>query len=151
MQDFHLAQINIAWAEHALDAPEMQDFVSALDAINALAEQQPGFVWRFQGSYSTEESPWPEDILPNLSVWESVEALLDYVYRTDHVAYLKRKGEWFKKMNGPHLALWWIPAGHTPTLSEAKTKLEHLATHGPSPEAFTLAQRFPEPGVAPCA
>lgn len=151
MSSHVLCQINIAPMHHDLEHPSMKDFVDALDAINALAEAQPGFVWRFKGDDSDETSPWPDTVLPNMSVWKDIDALMTYVYRTDHTEYLKRKKEWFKKMDGPHLALWWAPEGHIPTLAEGKEKLELLKVNGPGPDAFTLGRRFDAPvSVAGC-
>jgi hypothetical protein len=72
----------------------------------------------------------------NLSVWESVEALERYVYQTVHKRFYGRREEWFDKMETPHFVMWWIPAGHVPTLDEAKERLEYLAMHGPSDRAF---------------
>lgn len=148
MQSKHvLCQVNIAHMLYPAEHPEMKDFFDAIEMINALADKAPGFLWRFVEAKSCEPSPWPDDVLPNLSVWRDIESLMDYVYRTDHSLYLRRKGEWFQKMPGPHLALWWAPEGHTPTLAEAKQRLESLEQLGPSPEAFTLARRFAAPSA----
>lgn len=43
--------------------------------------------------------------------------------------------------------LWWVPAGHRPTVTEAENRLLHLRAHGPTPYAFTLRTSFP-PGAA---
>lgn len=140
-----LCQVNLAHLRYPADHEAVKDFFDGLDAINKLAEEQPGFVWRYQGAYTTENSPWPDDVLPNMSVWQDIETLLDFIYRTAHAHYLVRKKEWFHKMDGPHLALWWAPEGYIPTLAEGKEKLAVLAAKGPSPEAFTLAKRFDPP------
>jgi len=81
----------------------------------------------------------------NMSVWESLEALRDYVYRSDHTKVLTRRREWFEKLDRPHLALWWIAAGTLPTVEEAKRRLQILAERGPSADAFTFRDRFPAP------
>ena len=72
----------------------------------------------------------------NLSVWENVEALERFVYQTVHKRFYGRRPEWFDKMDTPHFVMWWIPAGHLPSLEEAKERLEHLTAHGPSDHAF---------------
>ena len=134
-----------------LDDPRMAGFVARLDAVNAVADASPGFVWRLQDddgdatSFRVFDDP---ELIVNLSVWASVEALTAYVFAGDHRAVLRRRKEWFVRMERPHLALWWIPAGHEPTLPEAQARLEHLARYGPTPEAFTFRAVFAAPAVA---
>jgi hypothetical protein len=125
--------------------------MAALDEINALAAASPGFVWRFQteDGNATAVRPFDDDsILINMSVWESVEALADYVYRSDHTSYLTRRREWFERSNDVYVVLWWVPAGHRPTVGEAIERLEHLREHGPSVEAFTFRRVFTPDGTA---
>lgn len=144
--DYHLAQLNIGRLVAPLDAPEIADFVAALDEINALADAAPGFVWRFQTASgdATAVRPYDDDrIIINFSVWESLSALHAYVYRSGHAEVLARRREWFARMAEAFLVLWWVPAGHRPTPEEAVARLEHLRRHGPTPEAFTFKQHFP--------
>lgn len=145
----HLAQVNIALPREPIDSPLLADFVAALDPINRIAEQSPGFVWRLK----TEEGDatgvgWPADdrILVNMSVWESLEALGDYVYRSGHVEIMRQRRKWFEAME-LYMALWWIPRGHLPTVGEADERLRHLVEHGPTPLAFSFRQSFPPPGA----
>ena len=141
----HLAQINIARMVAPLDSPVMHDFVANLDRINALAEGAPGYFWRLKGdgNDATSLRPYEDDrIIVNMSVWESIEALHQYVYYSGHVEIFRRRSEWFEKMTAPATVLWWIPAGHIPTVAEAKLKLESLEKHGATPLAFTFKQRF---------
>ncbi|GAA4650322.1 DUF3291 domain-containing protein [Kistimonas scapharcae] len=147
---YHLAQINIATAKAPLDSPAMKGFVDQLDAINALADNSPGFVWRLQtddGDATALQVFDDERIIVNISVWESLDTLKTYVYAGDHLTVLKNKKSWFEKMAGPSLALWWIPEGHIPSIADAKAALETLKTKGPSPEAFTFATPFPAPST----
>jgi hypothetical protein len=142
---WQLAQINIARMRAPLDDPTMVGFVSRLDAINALAEASPGFVWRFQGEAgnATYLRPYDDDrIIINMSVWESVDALRAYVYQADHAAVMRQRKDWFEKFDGPYLALWWVPFGHRPGIDEAKVRLDHLRLHGPSAWAFTVRETF---------
>jgi len=142
---FHLAQVNIAQARAPMDSPVMAGFANALDEINALAEQSRGFVWRLKtaAGNATEIRAYDDPrIVFNLSVWESVEALKEYVYRSMHRSFFARRAEWFDKMAGTHLALWWIPAGAIPEVADAKARLEHLSQHGESPRAFTFRRLF---------
>ena len=126
---FHIAQVNIARMRAPLEDPLMADFVAQLDPVNALADASPGFVWRFQteGGNATSVRPLPDPlILFNMSVWESVEALQAYVYRSNHASALRDRKRWFEKSTGPVAALWWIPAGEVPTVEDGKTRLAHL-------------------------
>ncbi|GAA2085925.1 DUF3291 domain-containing protein [Kitasatospora saccharophila] len=139
----HLAQVNVGRTVAALDSPELAGFVGQLAEINALAERSPGFVWRMvdeAGADATGLRPDRDDDLlqVNCSVWESVEALRAYVYRSDHLRVLARRREWFHRPTEAHQAMWWVPAGHRPTLDEAMSRLATLRTHGPGPDAFTF-------------
>ena len=148
MAEHHIAQINVARVRAPIDSPELAEFVAALEPVNALADGTPGFVWRLQteDGDATAIRPFDDDtILVNMSVWESVEALDAFVYRSDHRDYLRRRREWFERVEGPVVALWWVEAGDIPTVAEAKERLEVLDNRGPTPEAFTFRSRFPAP------
>ncbi len=145
---YHLAEVNIGRILAPLDDPIMAGFVARLDEINALADGSPGFVWRLQGDSgnATYLRPYDDDrILFNLSVWESVQHLRDFTYRSQHSELVKQRKDWFSKFDGLYYALWWVPAGHIPTVEEAKTRLEHLRTHGDSAFAFSFKRAFPQP------
>ncbi len=147
-QSFHLAQVNIARMLAPLDNPLMAGFVARLDEINALADGSPGFVWRLQtadGNATTLRPYDDERILFNLSVWATLDDLRQYVYRSAHAQLIGRRRDWFNKFDQAYLALWWVPAGHIPTLGEARQRLEHLQKHGETPEAFSFKQNFAAP------
>lgn len=146
MKRFQLAQVNIGRVRASLEDESMQGFVSRLDEINALAEASPGFVWRLKSDVGPSSYLRPYDderILVNMSVWESVEALKNYTYRTVHAELLRDRKSWFEKFEGAFLALWWVPEGHIPSVDEAKKRLEHLEAHGPSQFAFTFKTVMP--------
>ena len=147
MAAFHLAQLNIARMKHALDDPEMKDFVDNLDRINALAEQAPGFVWRLQteDGDATSVDFYGPDVLINMSVWADVESLHRYVYRTAHAEVMSRRKQWFDRLRKAYTVLWWIPQGSLPTLQQANEKLQFLRQQGPGPEAFTFKKAYPPP------
>ena len=149
MTVYQLAQLNVARMTYAMESPELADFVDNLDRINALADEAPGFVWRLQleDGDTTDIDLFGSDQLVNMSVWDSIESLHDYVYRTEHTEILSRKKEWFDRLDEAYLVLWWVPEGRLPTLFESKAKLELLRAAGPSAEAFTFKQAFPAPGV----
>lgn len=143
MSSFHIAQINIARALAPIDSPTMADFVARLDELNALAEEAPGFVWRLKaegGMPSSYLQPYDDErIVVNMSVWESVEQLKDYVYKTAHAEVLRARKQWFEEhLANAYLAAWWVPAGHIPGIDEAKKRLAYLDEHGPSQFAFTF-------------
>lgn len=145
---YHLAQINIATVRYPLESIEMKEFVDALEAINALAENSPGFVWRLTGDAdnATEYRPYDDDrIIVNMSVWSDLEALKNYVYNSAHTDYLRRRKEWFSIMREAYTALWWVEVGHTPNIEEAKARLESLRVHGSTAAAFAFREPFPAP------
>lgn len=150
MSNFQLAQINIGTLKAPLDSPQLKDFVDNLDRINALAEGSDGFVWRLkgEGNDATSLRPFGDDVIVNMSVWRDADALRAYVYKSAHVEIMKRRREWFARMTNAFMVLWWVPAGHEPTLAEAAQKLEHLRKHGPSPEAFSFAEAYAAPDAA---
>lgn len=149
--DYHLAQINIGRTHAPLDDPSMQEFVQALAPINALADATPGFVGRLQteaGNATDLQVFDDQTILINMSVWENITDLKAFTYKSQHAQFLRRRKEWFKKFDGAILALWWVPAGHIPTIEEARLRLAHLEQHGETPYAFTFRQTFlPEAAV----
>lgn len=143
---YHLAQFNIARLRAPLDSPVLAGFVDQLDAVNAIGDASPGFVWRLQtddGDATGVRAFDDDSLIVNLTVWESIEALADFAYRSDHKEVLRRRREWFVPMEEAYLALWWVPAGHHPGVEEAENRLRYLREHGPTPEAFTFRDRFP--------
>ena len=149
---YHLAQVNIGRFRAPIDSPAMEGFRNQLDPINALADQSPGFVWRLQteDGNATAIRPYAGDDLMaiNMSVWESLVSLQQFVYKSDHVAPLRDRKQWFEPIDGPILALWWIPEGHIPTVAEAQARLAHLGAHGPTLYAFTFRTPFAAPDDA---
>jgi Domain of unknown function (DUF3291) len=141
---FHIAEVNIALARAPVDSPLLADFNAMLDPINALADSAPGFVWRLQtedGDATGIRAFGDDRIIVNMSVWESIEHLADFVYRSGHVDVMRRRREWFERIR-LYMTLWWVPVAHEPTLAEAEARLEHLRKHGPTPHAFTFKRRF---------
>jgi hypothetical protein len=117
---FHIAQLNVARLRAPLDSPHLTDFVDRLEPINALADRSPGFVWRLQtdDGNATSIRVFDDDMLiVNMSVWESVGALSNFVYRSEHRTVFGRRKEWF----------------------------EALREHGPTADAFTMKTAFPPP------
>ena len=150
MSAWELAQLNVAVMKEPLESPGMADFVANLDRINALAEASPGFVWRLQSEEGNNTSfrPLGETTLVNMSVWNDIESLNHYVYRTAHLEIMRRRDEWFERMREQVLVLWWVPAGHRPGIDEAVARLELLRANGPGADAFTFRKAFPPPDAA---
>jgi len=144
----HLAQLNIGRTVAPLDTPQLADFMAWLDAINAIADTSPGFVWRLQGESGNNTDLKVGDdplFIVNMSVWDSLEALHAFTYRSDHKAVFARRYEWFERADGPSMVLWWVPAGSTPTVDDALARLNLLAERGPTADAFTFKTVFPPP------
>lgn len=148
MTAWHLAQLNVATLRRPIDHPDTAEFADNLDPINAQAEASPGYVWRLQDE-SGNATGFTRDGDPlrilNLSVWESIETLRAFMFSDDHKRFMQRRREWFEPPSGPHLVLWWIPAGQEPTIDEAEARLARLAADGPSREAFTFMPTFGPP------
>jgi hypothetical protein len=147
---WHLAQINIGRMVAPKGDPRVAPFFDALDRINALADTAPGFVWRLQdeAGNATDLRPTADPLLlVNMSVWTDAEALFAFVYRTAHAPEMARRREYFERFEGAYQALWWIPAGHIPTVDEGLSRLWRLDRYGPTAHAFTFKARFPMPGA----
>lgn len=146
MPHYHLAQVNVARMKAPLDHPSMEDFFDYLAPVNALADVTRGFVWRFQteaGDATSLRAYGDDRIIVNFSVWESVEALKNYVYKGSHSDLIWMRHKWFEKMVEFHMALWWVRAGHVPTWAEAEARLESVRQRGDTPYAFTFRTLFP--------
>ena len=148
MKKYHLAQLNIAKAKANLQTNLMYGFTSRIDEINQLAEKQQGFIWRLDTDDSEitgiEEFDNPL-IIVNMSVWDSLESLKKFVYKSNHIELLKQKKQWFNKMDESYMVLWWIEKNHIPSLNEAKIKLDYLRQNGVSEYAFNFAKSFDKP------
>lgn len=146
---YQLAQLNVAQVRAPLDSPPMAEFHDNIARVNAIAEAMPGFVWRWvtpEGDTS-EERVFGPGRLVNVSVWESLQALRDFAYDGTHLEFLRRRREWFQPSDRAYLVLWWVPAGHRPSLEEAAERLAWLEARGPGPQAFTFRESFPPPRV----
>ena len=145
----HLAQLNVGRLRAPMDDPSIDDFRNNLDAVNALAEATPGFVWRLQddSGNATGIKPYGDDLeIVNLTVWTDIGALADFTYKTGHVEFLRRRRDFFEAPTKPILCLWWIEEGTIPAVEDAIARLEHLRAHGPILTAFTFRERFPANG-----
>ncbi|HEY1425264.1 MAG TPA: DUF3291 domain-containing protein [Caulobacteraceae bacterium] len=149
MSGWRLAQINIGRLVAPYGSPPVAEFVAALPQINALADAQAGFVWRLtgEGNDATDIRAFDDPMVAmNMSVWESLEALAGFVYRSQHRDFMRRRREWFEAPGEAYMALWWVPADHRPSPAEGRARLEALRRDGPTPFAFSFRQPFPAPG-----
>ncbi|MEO9496228.1 MAG: DUF3291 domain-containing protein [Vibrio splendidus] len=140
-----LAQLNIALAKYPLDAREIKEFVDNLELVNGIAESSEGFVWRLKdesGDATNIQAFDDPNMIVNMSVWDSVDSLKNFMFRTHHRDFMRRKGDWFHRLPEDTYVLWWIEADHIPTLEEAIERLEHLREIGDSPYAFTFKTNF---------
>lgn len=153
--NYHLAQVNIARMHSNPGTSIMAGLVARIDEMNRLAEQSKGFVWQLLGAEATAEAlrafesyfvPFdPERLFYNLSVWESVEDLRHYVFKTAHAEMLRNKSQWIEHFGRAHLALWWIPAGTIPTIAESAERLRSIFDRGTTAYAFTFKVPHPAP------
>lgn len=148
---YNLAQFNIIKLKDHLDSPIIKEFKDFLAPVNQFAEESPGFVWRLKGENGTSatdiETPYDDKLIfVNLSVWNTYEELKAYSYQTVHNYFLKSKKKWANKMDGHQAVLWWIPAKDTPTVIEAKEKLDLLNQLGSSAKAFSMTQLYSPEG-----
>jgi hypothetical protein len=146
---YHLAQVNIGRLLAPVDDPRIDGFRNALDHINALAEAQPGFVWRLTGEGDNATDIRPDEGDPtlaiNVSIWETPDHLAAFVYRTEHRDFVRRRHEWFVPATQPIFALWWVPAGYRPAVPECMERVWRLRADGPTPSAFDFKHRFEAP------
>jgi hypothetical protein len=143
---YHLAQINIGRLIAPLDDRKIAEFVAQLDPVNALADETPGFIWRLQSSSgNATDIAYNDDpfMIVNMSVWQSIESLREFVYQFNHLKVLRDRAKWFEKMEKPYYCLWWIPTGHIPTVTEGRERLEHYQQHGATPFSFWFSKFFP--------
>lgn len=139
MNHMHLAQINIARLLHPQDDPRVAEFMDNLDAVNAVAERSPGFVWRFKdesGAATDVKLFGDPQVIVNASVWESAQALEQFVFKTVHQKFFAKRRDWFDPDFGPPLALWWIEEGATPAIHNALARWRMLKEKGPTRLAF---------------
>jgi heme-degrading monooxygenase HmoA len=145
---YYIAQFNIARMLAPIDDPIMAEFVAQLAPVNALAEKSPGFVWRLQTDSGDATSIKIYDdnmIIVNLTVWETADALREFVYKNAHYGVLRDRKRWFEKTEGSYYALWWVPAGQLPGPEEGKARLDYLRQYGESAHAFSFKNIFPIP------
>jgi hypothetical protein len=144
----HLAEVNVARLRMSIEDPAMASFVRAIDDVNWLADQSPGFVWRHPadpGPVAFGSIDGEDDLIVTLSIWEDPESLRNFVTRTAHGLFMRQRSRWFVPTPGFTTALWWVVAGARPSIADGIERLEHLRTHGPSPEAFSFVRLFDKP------
>ncbi len=151
MSKYHLAQINIARMKGVnINNPVMKEFVDNLDKVNTIAESSEGFVWRLkdESNNATNFNPYDdEQVIINISVWESIEYLEIFMYKTLHSDFLRRRKEWFQKFGKAYFAMWWIPEGQFPTMQDAVDKLDYLQANGASDLVFDFKNKYPPPRI----
>lgn len=148
---YHLAQYNIIKLLDKLHSPMITEFREFLTPVNEHAERSPGFIWRLKdeggGSATDVETPYEDELIfINMSVWESIEDLEHYIYKTVHSYFLKNRKKWGANMKGYQSVMWWIPEGEVPTVEEAKLKLQNLNKLGPTSSAFSFNEKYDSTG-----
>jgi hypothetical protein len=80
-----------------------------------------------------------------MSVWQSIADLKAFVVAPYHLSIMRRRAEWFEKMEQETMVLWWVKHGYIPLFAEAMERLEYLRASGPSAYAFSFSSPFPAP------
>ena len=147
---YHLAQLNVAHLLEPLDSPLLKEFVDGLEPINALADCSPGFVWRLKDDPSavaaTSYRPFEDEMhIINMSVWEDMDSLKNFAFKSAHTEYVKKRFQWFERMREAYMVVWWVPVGHQPTIAEAMARLKFLRTKGETAKAFSFKKTFAPP------
>jgi hypothetical protein len=153
-EGYQLAQVNIALPVAPVTSPRLAEFMALLEPVNAVADATPGFVWRLQtedGDATSIRAFGDDALIVNMSVWESLEALAEFVFRGFHAEVMRRRREWFALMREPYTVAWWVAEGDRPTIADAEERLACLREHGPTPHAFTMRSAFPPPGGSTAA
>lgn len=149
MNKYQIAEINIARMKGVnINDPIMKEFYDNLDTVNAIAESSEGFIWRLkdESNNATSINPYnDEQVIINISVWESIETLENFMYKTFHSEFLKRRKEWFQTYGKAYTAMWWIPSGQFPSLEEAVDNLDYLQKNGASEKVFDFRKKFAKP------
>jgi hypothetical protein len=152
VDQYHIAQLNISRLSAPLDSPQMKEFVDFLEPVNKFAEESPGFIWRMKGdngeASSLMASPFSDPmIVTNLTVWADIPSLQAFVYQSVHRYFLQSRRQWFDRVEGGQVVMWWVPRGEIPTLEDAKVRLERLDRDGPTPSGFTFHKAFAADGL----
>ena len=142
----YLAEFNIGILRHDWEDPRIADFANALDQVNNIAARSPGFVWRLPDEEMEAAQCNPDGVLggnprtaSTLSVWEDVDSLEQFVWRTLHKRFFDRREEWFAPDQGIRLVLWHIYQDHRPSINEAVERLRNLESRGDTDFAFGWA------------
>ena len=149
MNEYQIAQINVARMHGVnINDPIMKEFVDNLDKVNALAESSEGFIWRLkdENNNATSINPYNDaQVIINISVWQAIEDLENFVYKTFHTDFLRRRKEWFQTYGKVSTAMWWVPAGQFPSVEEAIAQLGYLQQNGASEKVFDFRKKFDVP------
>ncbi len=81
-----------------MDSETMKGFVDRLDEINNLADNSPGFIWRLQteeGDATSIKAFDDPSLIVNMSVWENIETLKKFVYKSLHVELIRDRDAWY--------------------------------------------------------
>lgn len=139
-QAYHLIHANVAISRAPFDDPMMEGFINQVDEINSMAQASPGFV--AQPELPDAGEVFAGRMLLNVSIWESVEDLRSFTHQCKHAQALEQRAEWFEQSEVWNYVLFWLPAGHTPSETDVRRRIEHLRKNGPTSYAFNFKQPF---------
>lgn len=138
----YIAHVNIGYWRPEIGEHEYFRFSELGRSISLDAANNPHLKWQFGTQFYQDPNVMrvfnePRMIL-NLSVWNSLEALQEFVYRKYHHQAISRKSEWFEPLTVASYVLWWVDENSMPTLEDAKYRLEYFNEHGANSEAFNF-------------
>jgi len=144
----YIAQANYSQWIADISQESMLTFIEQVERVHHHAENSKGYVWRYEydpQTHTLDALFGIERIIFNMTVWETVEDLKNFSFKTLHGGVMKRRKEWFNSQLLQRSVLWWVPDNHIPTTEEAKNRFELLNKQGPSEEAFTFKKLFLAP------
>ncbi len=144
MRGHNLAQINIGRLIASLGDPRIAGFVAQLEPINQLGRITVQALWRLQSAQANAtDLPYNDDpsIMVNMSVWESIEALKEFTYKSQHMGVFRDRRKWFQKMDLPHCCLWWVPLAIFRALTRAERSWNTTSAMGRRPNRSGFPSR----------
>ena len=97
MQGYHLAELNLGRLLAPTDDPRVARFMAALRRVNGMRKRMPSLVWMMEGSgtpgtgNSKARIGGDPQCVANLTVYESVETLEQFIWNTGHRQFHNRR------------------------------------------------------------
>lgn len=140
-----IAHFNVARLLHPPGDPRVAEFINNTLKVNGIAERSKGYVWRLadeaalvtRGGYQgVGDDPC---VVYSLSVWDNLGDFGQFVYKTVHNTFLKKRANWFAPWDGPNYVIWDFDGDGPIATEQGWERLRHLAAHGPTAHAYDFA------------